>query len=291
MKRIALGALCFLLAIMGVLWLDATHANTSLPHIDWARGLNVESNPLNLPWSSNLYGLGATLGAVWWLALARPALGRTGREAIGWRLALAAGLGLYLYACLSPQPARGDWLDLTASEDANVTVVVNGALERRHWRRESRMHVIPVRGQRGLLRSERVMGRIARGMHAEGASVGEPPSEIPGEALRQPLWQTHNKGTWLLHRGRMLAAAWASVLALALCVPRRMPRFAWCSTIFVRLLVFIPPVLNLVLLMILATGGLADGLDERGALWARSLVLLLVGVAAEAAHRLWEQRQ
>jgi hypothetical protein len=291
LKRIALGALCFLFAAMGVMWLEATHVNTSLPHIDWARGLNVESNPLGLPWSSNLYGLGATLGAVWWLALAGPALGRTGKEAIGWRLALAAGLGFYLYACLSPQPARGDWLDLTASSETNVTVVVNGKLDRRHWRRQSRMHVIPVRGQRGLLRSERVIGRIARGIHAEAASVGATPPGIPGESLRSRLWQTHNGGTWLLHRGRVLAAAWAAVLALALCVPRRMPRLALCSTIFARLLVFVPTLLNLALLMILATGGLTDGLDERGALWVRSLTLLLVGVAAEAASRLWGRRE
>jgi hypothetical protein len=88
----------------------------------------------------------------------------------------------------------------------------------------------------------------------------------------------------------MLATVLATILALALWVPRPMPRLAKWSTLYARVLVFTPVAINLSLLTVLALSGLTDGVDERGVLWARSGGLLLVGLSAEAARWLWRQR-
>ena len=268
------------------LWLQtlvfAKHVELPLPLLDRVRVRGIH------PHAWLLYS-----GLLLVLAAAPATLRWRGRRA--WLPLLGACLGAAMVAGAWNQriELRLDRLELPVAEESTLRVLEGGALVERSWR----WSVGPAFAWTSLAKvraQEEVVARIAQGVQREAdeerLALGERPAEriARDQRRRAGLWSVQGLLTraWLgLDRTTpiavgLLLAAGLLCQAMGRPAPRALRGLA---TGYLRLVILLPPVLNLLLLAAVVVAGLADGARLRGAALGLTLLSLLAASLADRA--------
>ncbi len=269
-----IAALCGLEAIF------RGYQSPNLPVLDWIRPHSLQLR--------RWYMLGVLLVLVSY----RGAAGRQDWVRFPLRALGLAGCLLVMLSLLLVQDFRFNTLS-AEGESSPVPVVVDGRLEQRHWK----SHLVkgrPLLLLPDIIRNERVVSRIARGLHQYGAQLAlgagglEPAQAERQRKLRGLLWALQEGLTSAMHGLRGLWLPIFPWLAWVMVRGRRPgPRAGALALLSLWSLSLAIPVVNLVILLVLRSFGLPEGRDGASVLWA-SFGFLLVAGAVELAGRLFD---